>query len=337
MANIKDIAELAGVSIATVSRTLREPSKVKPATAKRVNDAVARLSYKTNLVASSLRKKRSDAVIVAVPDLHNAFVAGLVQGVENIARDNGIKVMLGITEGRQELLDRHFEMVGGKQADGMIVLDVNVPSAIREAHGGALPPIVLACEYAADLQAPRVRFDNIEASATAVSHMVSLGHERIAFISGSDRLRMSRDRQRGFRLGLRRAGVSVNEALIRAGDYAVDSGVRATQELIASGERFTALVCESDEMALGAIHTLAEAGLQVPSDVSVIGMDNARFAQFANPALTSVALSSSLVGEQAMRLMMDFYLDAECANREVVLPHELVLRKSTAPPRKLSA
>ncbi|BFM07682.1 LacI family DNA-binding transcriptional regulator [Halioxenophilus aromaticivorans] len=330
MANIKDIAELAGVSIATVSRTLREPHKVKPATSKKVNEAIEKLSYKTNLVASSLRKQKADAVIVAVPDLHNSFVAGLVQGVENVARENGIKVMLGVTEGKQELLDRHYEMVAGKQADGMIVLDVNTPSAIINNTSGKPLPIVLTCEYEAILLCPRVRFDNIEVAAEAVSYLVSLDHKNVAYISGSRTLRMSRDRQSGFRLGLRRAGLTVNENIIAGGDYRIETGVEATQALIESGEKFTAIVCESDEIALGAIHTLAEAGLQVPEDISVLGMDNIRFAQYGNPPLTTIALKSSQVGEQAMRLLLDYYLDAEAANREIILPHQLIERKSTA-------
>lgn len=333
MANIKDIAELAGVSIATVSRTLREPHKVKPATSKKVNEAIEKLSYKTNLVASSLRKQKSDAVIVAVPDLHNSFVAGLVQGVENVARENGIKVMLGVTEGKQELLDRHYEMVGGKQADGMIVLDVNCPSAITQDTTGKPLPIVLTCEYEASLNSPSVRFDNIEVAADAVQYLLSLGHKQIGFISGSRNLRMSRDRQSGFRLGLRRAGVEIDEKLIIAGDYRIETGADAAQALIDSGRSFTAIVCESDEIALGAIHTLSEAGIKVPEDVSVVGMDDIRFARFSNPSLTTVALRSSQVGEQAMRLLLDFYLDAEAANREIILPHQLIERKSTAPPK----
>ncbi|TPV61796.1 LacI family transcriptional regulator [Aestuariibacter sp. GS-14] len=331
MANIKDIAEHAGVSIATVSRTLREPHKVKPETAKKVMEAVDSLSYRTNMLASGLRTQRSDSVIVAVPDISNPFTSGFVQGIENIARENGIKVMLGITEGKQELLDRHYAMVAGKQADGMIILDTNIPGPVKHLDVQTSPtPVILACEYNSNAQLPRVRFDNIEAAALAADHIAKLGHTKVACVGGVASLQMSRDRQKGFRLGLRRQGIIINETLFVEGGYTLESGAKATKYLLSLDIPFTAILCENDEMAIGVIHTLAKAGIRVPEDVSVTGMDNLRYAEYANPGLTSVALPSSLVGEQAMRLMLDYYIDPASSVREVVLGHELVIRNSTA-------
>ena len=331
MANIKDIAELAGVSIATVSRTLREPEKVRPATAEKVNKAIDALSYNTNLLASNLRKQRSDAVIVAVPDINNPFTSGFVQGIENVARENRIRVMLGITEGKQELLDWHYAMVAGKQADGMIILDTNIPAnVLKKAESGEPQPVILACEYEQGVPLPRVRFDNIEAAALAATHIAKQGHRKIACVTGSPRLQMSQDRQKGFRLGLKRNGLEINERLFVTGGYTLESGAQAAETLLASGEKFSAILCENDEMALGVIHVLAEAGIKVPDDVSVTGMDNLRFGEYANPALTTVSLPSTKIGEQTMRMMLDFYIDAESSVREVILPHDIIVRKSTA-------
>lgn len=333
MANIKDIAELAGVSIATVSRVLRNPKVVKPVTADKVRNAIKELSYEPNLLASSLRKQRADAVIVAVPDIYNPFTSSFMRGIEDVARENGIKVLLGITEGRRDLLDRHFAMVAGKQADGMILLDVNTPTVVAEHQASDPPlPIVLACEYEQDVSFPRVRFDNIEVAALAAKHIADLGHKRVACISGPPKQRMSRDRQKGFRLGLRRANVPIIEDLMLEGDYSLQSGARAATELLDRKSHFSAILCENDEMALGAIHILSARGLRVPEDVSVIGIDDLRFAAYANPSLTTVALPTTQTGEQAMRLMLDYYIDPEGANREVILPHELIVRKSTAAP-----
>lgn len=111
MANIKDIAAKAGVSIATVSRALRQPEIVKEKTAQKIRDAIVALNYKPNMLAASLRRQKADAVIIAVPSIHNPFTSSFVQGVENVARENGTKVLLALTEGRQDLLDEHFEMV----------------------------------------------------------------------------------------------------------------------------------------------------------------------------------------------------------------------------------
>ncbi|MFZ5708026.1 MAG: LacI family DNA-binding transcriptional regulator [Pseudomonadota bacterium] len=332
MSNIKDIAAAAGVSIATVSRALRRPDVVTEKTAKKIRAAIEELDYKPNMLAASLRKRRADAVIVAVPDIYNPFTSTFVQGIENVARENGIKVMLGLTEGRRDLLDRHYEMVAGKQADGLILLDINRPSVIDEHKPGDPPlPIVLACEYEDGIDLPRVRVDNVEAAALAAAHIAGLGHRRIACVSGPPTQRMSRDRQRGFRLGLRRAGLTITEELMVAGDYSVQAGVAAVESLLSQGLSFTALMCENDEMAIGAIHALAARGLSVPQDVSVTGIDNLRFAEFANPGLTTIALPTMQIGEQAMRLMLDYHIDPESAGREIVVPHELVVRASTGP------
>jgi len=148
MANIKDIAAKAGVSIATVSRALRQPALVKDKTAKRIEEAIRELSYTPNLVAASLRRQKADAVIIAVPSIHNPFTSAFVQGVENVARENGTKVLLALTEGDTQILDRHYDMIAGKQADGMILLDLAVPSALlARKEGSPPPPVVLACEY----------------------------------------------------------------------------------------------------------------------------------------------------------------------------------------------
>ncbi|MCX7285542.1 MAG: LacI family DNA-binding transcriptional regulator [Novosphingobium sp.] len=334
MANIKDIAAHAGVSIATVSRALRKPDLVKDKTAAKIAAAISELGYKPNMVAASLRRQKADAVIVAVPDIHNPFTSLFVQGVENVAREHGVKVLLAITEGRQDLLDLHYEMVAGKQADGMIVLDVNLPTAIRtQGEDGRTLPIVLVCEYAEASQQPRVRVDDLQAAIAAANHIASLGHRDIACIAGPERQRMSHDRQRGFRLGLRRAGIELHEALVERGDYSIRSGFEATRRLLEQGRPFTALLCENDEMAIGAIRALALDGLSVPGDVSVIGIDNLRFAEFCNPSLTTIALSTDILGEEAMRLMLDYDIDPEIGRREVIVPHELIVRDSTAAPR----
>ncbi|HZV08111.1 MAG TPA: LacI family DNA-binding transcriptional regulator, partial [Novosphingobium sp.] len=303
MANIKDIAAKAGVSIATVSRALRQPNLVKEKTAQRIEAAIRDLDYKPNMLAASLRRQKADAVIIAVPDIANPFTAAFVQGVENVARDSGTKVLLAITEGREDLLDSHYEMVAGKQADGMILLDLQLPGVLRDRPADAAPlPIVLACEYQDGSNQPRVRVNDLEAAADAAMHIAQLGHTRIACISGPANQRMSRDRQRGFRLGLRRFGLDLPEPMVAGGDYSLLSGVEGARCLLDRGEPFTALLCENDEMALGAIHAIAARGLRVPQDISVIGIDDFRFSEFSNPALTTVALPTTLIGEQAMRV-----------------------------------
>lgn len=337
MANIKDIARVAGVSVATVSRALSTPSLVRPKTIERIEAAIADLNYEPNHLAAGLRRQRSDNVIVVVPSIHNPFTSAFVEGIENVARANRMRVLLGITEGDVEALNKYAAMIAGKQADGMILLETNLPEiVVNPPAQGKAPPIVAACEYPPDLRLPRVRIDNHEASALVVGHLAELGHTAIATITGPICQFMSQDRLAGYRLGLARARVDFDEALVMEGDFSLQSGYDAMMRLLDSGAEFTAVACANDEMAIGALSALQHRGISVPEEVSVAGFDDLRFGAFASPPLTTVHSPTVEIGEAAMRLMLDALLpaDQQPPAREVVLPHRLIVRESTAAPRK---
>lgn len=339
MANIKDIADQVGVSIATVSRALRKPAIVHPETLKKIEAVIAETNYRPNMLAAGLRRQRSGNIIVAVPSIFNPFTSNFVQGIENVARENDYRVLLGITEGEQALLDSYVDMIAGKQADGMILLDVRLPTVTGAADA---PPLVVACEYPPTLGVPRVRIDNVEAAAMLVEHLAKLGHTKLAAITGPIEQYMAKDRLAGFRLGLKRAGLPVDAAAVVNGDFSLESGYRAMRELLAEHRGFTAVCCGNDEMAIGALAAAREAGVDVPGDLSVTGFDNLRFGAFASPPLTTIEVPTLETGEAAMRLMLDVLRDPGDAPREVVLPHRLVVRDSSGavrapaarPPRK---
>ena len=233
MANIKDIARVAGVSVATVSRALSTPSLVRPATIERIEAAIADLNYEPNHLAAGLRRQRSDNVIVAVPSIFNPFTSAFVEGIENVARANKMRVLLGITEGDIDTLNKYVSMIAGKQADGMILLEKTLPDIVRNPPTKSkMPPLVAACEYPPDITLPRVRTDDHEASALVVGHLAELGHTRIAAITGPLDQFMSKDRLSGYKLGLLRARIEVDEAIIATGDFSLQSGYDAMLRLL---------------------------------------------------------------------------------------------------------
>ncbi|HUD29196.1 MAG TPA: LacI family DNA-binding transcriptional regulator [Novosphingobium sp.] len=337
MANIKDIARVAGVSVATVSRALSTPSLVRPATIERIEAAIADLNYEPNHLAAGLRRQRSDNVIVAVPSIYNPFTSAFVEGIENVARANKMRVLLGITEGEIDTLNKYVAMIAGKQADGMILLEKNLPDIVRKPPAkGKMPPLVAACEYPPDITLPRVSTDNHEGSALVVGHLAELGHQRIAAITGPLDQFMSKDRLSGYKLGLLRARLEFDEALVATGDFSLQSGYDAMVRLLDGGAAFTAVACANDEMALGALSALQQRGISVPAEMSVAGFDDLRFGAFSTPPLTTVHIPTVELGEAAMRLMLDSLLqpDEVRPSREVILPHRLIVRQSTAAPRK---
>lgn len=331
MANIRDIAKLAGVSTATVSRTLATPAIVMPETRAKVEAAVRKLDYKPNALASSLRRRRTENIVVVVPDIHNPFFSGVVQGIEHVAHGHGHKVLLGESQNSQQRLDTYAEMLDSKEADGLILLGALLPTGIANAvAAGEAPhvPIVMACEYFVGLQAPNVRIDNAAAAAAATEHLLQLGHRRIAMITGPTGNPLVKDRVKGYRAQMAKAELAVPADYVARGDFTVESGYHAMKKLLALSQKPTAVFCANDEMAMGAIRAVKDSGRRVPQDLSVVGFDDIRFAEYFDPPLTTIRQPQREIGETAMRLILDVFAKRN-APTSVVLPHTLVVRGST--------
>ncbi len=333
MANIKDIAKLAGVSVATVSRALKKPDMVKKATRDVVSAAIAELSYKPNALASGLRRQKSDSIVVIVPFIQNPFYSGIVQGIENIAHAHGYKVLLGESQNNQKRLDSYAEMVMTKQADGLILLGAMLPTYMKndlEENQTPSIPVVMACEYFDGFDIPNVRIDNVEAATAATNHLIALGHRRIAKITGPVSNPLSKDRLKGYKAALKKAKIKLDSSLIATGEFSVHSGYKAMTTLLNEAPDMTAVFCSNDEMALGAMKAIKERRLRVAKDISVIGFDNVWFAEYTDPPLTTICQPHVEIGETTMKLMLDISNNGPKLPQKIILPHQLIRRSSTA-------
>ncbi|MCJ2187643.1 LacI family DNA-binding transcriptional regulator [Novosphingobium beihaiensis] len=332
MATIIDIARRAGVSVATVSRTFSHPDKVQAKTRERVNRAVAELGYSPNALARGLRQMRSRTVIVIVPWIQNPFFAGIIQGVENVAHDNGFKVLLGETQERQERLDYYAAMVSSRIADGLILLGSLLPAEISqrlEGGGGQPMPLVLACERFAELTCPHVAIDNERAACEAVHHLIGQGCRRIATVSGPSGNTLSEDRTAGYRRALAEAGLPCPDGYILEGDFSVESGYRMMEAVLKLDPRPDGIFFANDEMAIGGLRAIGKAGLSVPGDFAVIGFDDIRFAEYVTPPLSTIRQPTGEIGETAMRLMLEHLNATPAEVSQVILDHQLVVRESS--------
>ncbi|KQN40895.1 LacI family transcriptional regulator [Sphingomonas sp. Leaf407] len=332
MPTIIDVAAGAGVSIATVSRVFSQPDRVAEATRRRVLAVVEALGYAPNVAARSLRTLRAAKILLTVPDISNPFFASVIRGVEEAARDAGYTVIVGDTRHDPEIEDRYAEMLARREVDGLIFLGHRLPATLAPllARDGATAPIVNGCEYSESLTVPSVHIDNAAASAEAIEHLVALGHTAIGIVTGPAASPISRDRLAGALAAARRHGLE-DKAIVRAGDYSARSGYEQAAELVARG--VTAIACFSDEMALGAISAIRAAGLSCPADVSVTGFDDLPFACYFDPPLTTIAQPKAVIGARAVDLLIAILNGDVAIERQVTLPHELVLRHSTAPAR----
>lgn len=326
--NIKEVAKLADVSVATVSRALSTPHVVAPETLDRVNKVIRDLQYFPNFQARNLRTAKTAFIIALVPDIANPFFSEIIRGIEQIARSAGYSVLLGETQYDTQIEDSYAHFVSTRQADGLISLLPRVPPI----RSSGRPPFVNVSEYVNDPAITRVFIDNVSAMAGATEYLTMLGHSRIAYVGGRAMSPISVDRERGFRLGMERSGLSPDPCYFCTGDFSVHSGISAAGKLFANATRPTAVVCANDETAIGVINAAMAHGLRVPEDLSVIGFDDIPLARFYNPSLTTVAQPTLEIGQAAAELLIEMLIEPDVPPRFRVMPTELVVRNSTGRP-----
>ena len=333
MATMKDVAQLAGVSTATVSRALMNPEKVSVSTRKRVETAVLEAGYSPNTLARNLRRNESKTIITIVPDICDPYFAEIIRGIEDAAVENDYLVLLD-DSGQQKKRESSFvNLVFTKQADGMLLLGTDHPFDVSKPEQKNLPPMVMACEFAPELELPTVHIDNLTSAFEAVNYLAQLGHKRIAQISGPTTATLCKFRQQGYQQALRRAGVSMNPAYSTVGDFTFEAGAQAVRQLLALPEQPTAIFCHNDAMAIGAIQEAKKLGLRVPQDLSIVGFDDIQFAQYCDPPLTTISQPRYEIGRQAMLMMLDLLKGNDVQAGSRLLEAKLVVRGSTAPPR----
>ena len=329
MPTIIEVAAMAGVSTATVSRVLSRPEQVSEATRLHVLEIVRQSGYAPNVAARSLRTLRAAKILLTVPDISNPFFASVIRGAEEAARDAGYSVVVGDTRHDPVVEDQYADMLSRREVDGLIFLGHRLPDSLAPllAREGAAAPIVNGCEYSPGLGVPSVHIDNAAAGAEAIDHLAGLGHRAIGVITGPEISPISRDRLTGVRQAIDRHGLSTG-LCVRVGDYSAGSGFALAGQLLAEG--VTALFCFSDEMALGALSAVDDAGLTCPGNVSVMGFDDLPLARYFRPALTTIAQPKGMIGRRTVELLVDILRGVDCPAEQVTLDHDLVVRSSTA-------
>lgn len=329
MPNIRKVAELAGVSVATVSRTLKSPERVSPLTRERVHAAVEQAGYRPNLMAVQFRSRKTRNLVVLVPVIANVFFARVISGIQEAAQAFDYRVLLCNTLGRDEVERTYAELVHAHQADGVIQLRAFNPFSTACSHGDT-PPMVNACEVLDAPPCPTVRLDNRAAARTMTEHLLALGHRRIGLIKGPQGSPLTRERIAGYEDALSAAGIAPDPALLCRGNFTLQAGFDAAGQLLDSPVRPTAIFCENDEMAIGAIQRIHQAGLRVPQDISVAGFDDIPFAAFCNPPLTTIAQPAEAFGRHAVEMLVAQFEHRPLDTPHMILPYNLIVRGSTS-------
>lgn len=335
MPTIADVAIAAGVSKATVSRVLSGSSvAIRPQTRERVMQVVNELGFRPSGVARSLSVRRTFTVGVLVSDIGNPFYADVIHGIEDAGLPRGYSFFLGNTNFD---LPRGTDLIHSlidRRVDGVIILfsrgsDEWLSTLAR--HG--IPASVVNWNSQltlADTVAIDVDFNpGIQA---AVDHLVELGHRRFAHVSGPLDLDTSRQRRKVFLDSLRRHGIPAKEVPVAEGDYHIEGGRKALRTLLETEPRPTAIFAANDLMAIGVMSEARAQGLQVPKDLSVVGLDDIWQAAQTDPPLTTVAMPRHEIGFQAMDRLLELIAPGEPSSRSSLATH-LVVRNSTSAPR----
>ena len=336
VATIYEVAKRAGVSTATVSRVLSQPGLVAPATRRRVLAAVARLQYEPTAAAKNLRMLRTGNLVVTVPDIANPFFALILQGIEDAAGRAGYSVLVGDTQHDEQREDKYASMLKRKEADGLIFLGHRLAkeaAAFVRSTAPRCAPIVNGCEFSPGLGVPSVHIDNAAAAAEAMAHLYRLGHRRIGIITGPLASPLSRDRLRGATARAKTERAE-KDFLVMHGDFSIDSGQTIGERLLARKDAPTAIFCFNDEMAIGVMHTARKRGVSIPKQLSLVGFDDIRFSRYLDPPLTTIAQPMREIGEGTVRLLLEILRGATEPPPSVTMPHQVVIRDSTAPPRR---
>ncbi|WP_170327919.1 LacI family DNA-binding transcriptional regulator [Ruegeria arenilitoris] len=329
---LDDVAKMAGVSTATVSRCLNDPDRVVEATRQRVLSAVDRLGYTPNFAARVMAAKRSWTIGAIIPTMENAIFARGLQAFQEELHQHGYTLLVSSSAYDPDLEAEQIRTLVARGADGVLLIGHDRDPKIYKELARRNTPVMIAWSYLGDAQVASVGFDNHAAMAELANRVIGLGHQRIGVISGitagNDRARL---RVEGIRDAVRQNSLAPSDLTILETPYQIENGAKAFSKLMSQGVRPTAILCGNDVLAVGALYRAREMGLNVPKDVSVTGFDDIELARIATPALTTVHVPHRDMGRRAALALIDI-LENRTPSSGTRLATHIVERQSLGPP-----
>jgi len=327
--SIKDVAREAGVSIATVSRVLNDIDVVNEDTKKKVLDAISKLGYRPNIVARSLKTQRTKTVGILVPDISSGFYPEIVRGAEDVANIYDYNVILCNSDFDSEKEKEYLRVLKEKMVDGVIYMSSSLQEETLDIINELNLTTVLVETKDKEESLPSVTIDNTRASKEITNYLLSKGLSKIAFAGAKrDNMNAWGDRYIGYEEALKDKGLKVEDGLVYAGGLKVKSGYEAVEYFENSNKEYDAVVCASDEIAMGVINALREKGKKVPDDVSVVGFNDNIMASVYYPKITTIKQPSYDMGSVAMRMLIKLLSKRELDESQFVLNYELIERDS---------
>jgi len=330
MANLKDVAKKAGVSIATVSRVINKTGNVDPATENIVNSVIKGLNYKPSTVAQRLRNQNNKSRLIGLilPDIQNPFYVDVIHGVEELVWKKGYAVVIGNFSQDKKKEQLYIDIFQSESIVGFIVAPVDgkdrkVKELIKSGN-----PVVCVDRGMDNDETDVVLMDNEKGAFTAVDHLVKLGHKKIALIAGSKDIPTTNQRIQGYKRALELHHIEVNNDYIVSKSSTRESGVELTDHLLKLPNPPSAIFTGNNLITLGALETIHKYGLKIPDDIALIGYDDMPWSYALNPPLTAVRQSGFEIGNHAAELLLQRIQNPDRAVAKLIMNTELMIRKS---------
>lgn len=326
-ATIRDVAALAGVSYQTVSRVINQDDRVRPSTRQRVEAAITELGFRPNAIARSMATGSTQTFTCLAPNLTDYTFARIIEGAEHEARRHGYYLFSASAEDEDTFATLVDQLVTSRRTEGLLV--INPYADGRHRHLPANVPTVYVGARPRQEAVDSVALDDEGAARIATEHLLAQGHRRIALICGPMSEDCSQDRLAGYQAALAAAGIAIDPCLVQEGDWSATSGYQAWQRLATLRDRPTAVFAQNDRMAVGVLRAVREAGLRVPDQVAVIGVDDMPLASYFDPALTTMRQDLAEIGRVAAQLLLRAVADPTAPRQHLRLPADLIIREST--------
>lgn len=326
---ISDVAKLAGVSKTTVSRYINSSGYVEEKTRAKIKNAIDILDFKPSKIARSLKTKRTNKIMLVVPDICNPFYSSMYKSVQDVAEKSRCSVILYNTNENKDNETKAVEMFEEIKADGIIFCSIDINNKVIDYLKSISNNVVVSNLYENPV------FDAVHTSKgngiyLSTRHLIGLGHSNIAYAGGAKGSIINESRKRNYLQALNEASIPFKEDFCFEMAFSMDSGYKAGKYFLSLTNRPTAICAANDLIAMGIMYAFNESGIRIPEDISLTGMDNIDFAALSRPGLTTITNNSTYYGKSAAGLLFERIEKIyEGAPREIIVPHELIIRGST--------
>lgn len=313
--NITEIANRAGVSVATVSRALNNKGPIRPATKQKILQIAAEYNYKPNSSARSLSRQRTDTIGVILPELADEFFMDILRGVDEEAHSTGNYVMVSSSHSQRNMVETMLEFMSSGRVDGVILMAPLLHDELIEMISKSSRPVILLNNYDSIPNAACININNYQGAFVMTEHLIRLGHKRIALIKGPEGNGDVVERVRGFNDAMENSAIEIDNQNIISGDFSIKSGYHGLMRLMSSNNKPDAVFALNDMMAVGCYEAAKSLAIKIPDDIAIAGFDDIYLTRFLSPRLTTVHTPIKELGQQAVSYLIKM-IEGEAAPKK---------------------